>query len=290
MTSRTRTKGDVCDIYTAKETTRGVAVKTSAHGRLKTLSDSTKDTYDSYINCGSRVSSFFTVSRETGYSATMTLRTGDLTSWLECGYSTAESLPSITTEVKVGPGEWHLWDGGVVDTLTLSASQIGSPIQLTANVVARWHTSKMTGQAYSNPDGTAYSDPGTPTAGANTLPIRYTSLPTVDGATLNAKSWTLTLSNSVVSDPGEVGGMCLAAGSDAYPSDCDITLSMTIASATETSWDMKRQTGATVTAVIVVDGKTLTVSGIIDAQGPDRQSESGYDETITLNHCSLKVE
>lgn len=290
MASRPRTKGDTCDIYTAKESVRGTAVKTTAHGRLKTLSDKTKDTYDSYINCGSRANTFFEVSRETGYSATMTVRTGDLSEWLAYGYSTAETLPSITTEVKVGPGEWHLWDGGVVDTLTISASQIGSPIQLTADVVARWHTFKKSGQAYSNPDGTAYTDPGTPVAGTNSLPVRYNSLPVVDGASLNAKSWTLTVSNSIVSDAGVVLGKCLASGCDAYPSDLDITLSMTISSATETAWDKKRQDGASVTVKIVLDGKTLTVAGIIDAQDPDRQSESGYDETITLNHCSLKVE
>lgn len=289
MTSRPRTKGDTCDIYTGTEKTRGTAVKTTAHGRLKTLSDKTKDTYDSYINCGSRESSYFAVSRETGYSATMTLRTGDLAEWLSYAYTSEAELTSITTEVKVGPGEWHLWDGGVVDTLTVSASQIGSPVQLTADVVARWHTSKTSSQGYTNPDGTDYSDPGTPTAGANSVPVRYTTLPTVDGKQVNAKSWTLTVSNSVTSDPGEVSGMCLASGGDAYPSDSDITLSVTMASATEFGWDRKRQDGGSVTAVIVLDGKTLTVTGIIDAQDPDRQSESGYDETLTLNHCSMKV-
>lgn len=289
MVSRPRTKGDACDIYTAKETTRGTAVKTTAHGRLKTLSDNTKDTYDSYINCGSRESTYFAVSRETGYSATMTLRTGDLAEWLSYGYSSSEELPSITTEVKVGPGEWHIWDGGVVDTLTVSASQIGSPIELTADVVARWHTSKMTGQIYTVP-GSSYPDPGTPTAGDNSVPVRYTTLPTVDGSVLDVKSWTLTISNAIASDPGVLYDTCLASGLDAYPTDCDITLSMTIASVTDSMWDKKRQNGTTVYAEFSVDGKTLTISGIIDAQDPDRQSASGYDETITVNHCTLEVE
>lgn len=279
----------MCDIYTGKEGVRGVAVNTTAHGRLKTLSDKTKDTYDSYINCGSRESSYFTVSRETGYSATMTMRTGDLETWLSYAYTSEAELPSITTEVKVGPGEWHLWDGGVVDTLTVSASQIGSPIQLTADVVARWHTSKTSTKGYTNPDGSDYVSPGTATAGNNSLPVRYTSVPKVDGTSLMAKSWTLTVSNSVVSEPAVLMDMCLASGRDAYPSDSDITLSMTVASSTESGWDKKRQDGGSVTAVIVLDGKTLTITGIIDAQDPDRQSESGYDETITLNHCSMKV-
>lgn len=291
--ARPRTKGDMCDIYTGTESEYGTAVPTTAHGRLKTLSDKTSDESEKYVLCGSRVSASGQIIRTTGYSANMTLRSGDLAAWLALGYTTEAELPSYTTEVKVGPQEWHLWKGCVVNTMTLSASQIGSAVTLTTEAVAQWHTSKDETDGYSDEKAQTITL-ANPTAGGATKPVAYTSFPTVTDVsgteTVPAKSWSLSINNALTSLPSSGIYIAMAAGQGAYPTDLDITFSMTITSQIGRKFDRYRENAQTVTVKVSVDGKTLTVKGVVDSAGPDRNSESGYDETITLKNCTLTVE
>lgn len=292
--TRPRTKGDMCDIYTGTESEYGTAVPTTAHGRLKTLSDKTSDESEKYIVCGSRVSSSGTIIRTTGYSANMTLRSGDLAAWLALGYTTEAELPSYTTEVKVGPQEWHLWKGCTVNTMTLSASQIGGAVTLTTEAVAQWHTSKDETDGYSD-EKLQTITLANPTAGSTTsLPVAYNSFPTVTDVSgteiVPAKSWSLSINNSLTSLPASGTYIAMSAGQGAYPTDLDISFSMTIASQIGRKFDRYRENAQVITAKVVVDGKTLTIKGTVDSAGPDRNSESGYDETITLKNCTLTVE
>lgn len=290
-----RTKGDMCVLTTRDETTYGKVstTETSVYsGTLDKVSCSDEQTTDEVIDCGSMVrADILVIGRSFGLSASFYhKRAQGWSEWLGrvLGDSTTrKDLPSFCAEYRVGASEYHLHTGCKVDTLTMAASDIGAPILFTADMMCRWHTVTP----FKDADGTGLTmDMATHPSAA---PLTYNSFWTVGTETVKAKSWTLSIARSLQGEPDSTGNadswMKLEAGAGSTEQDLQITLELTIDSQGP-AWDLKRLAGAKdLTAKLVLDGKTITLTGCILGAGMPDRSQGAYDETISLSAADVTV-
>lgn len=296
-----RTIGDLCGITTREETTYGViGTGSSAYsGTCLTLQDSDEATTEDVQACGSRVPSdtIFT-GFSTGYSATFSHVAGQRwEDWIERAVGALTGVqrdtPSFDTAIRVSPSEVHLWTGCRVNSLGISASEIGAHIEFSVDVMARWHTSTP----FVDADGDSLSmDTASIPVG---LPVRYVDLweCSTNGSTyskINGKSWSLNIAANLqgepgISDEGASDAVNLAAGSGSQAQASTISLDITITS-TDDTWDKLRQARTKgMTFRTVIDGKTVTLTGcVLSSQGPSR-SQGTYDETISVTARNITV-
>lgn len=295
-----RTKGDLCGLTVRSETEYGVIGSGASEyaGTTLTLSDSGEATTEGVAQCGSRVDADTIVtSISAGYSATFNhVRGQGWEDWITraVGALTGvqREIPSFDTAVRVDPQTVHLWTGCMVNSFGMSAASIGAKVEFSVTTVARWHT--MT--PFEDSDGTELTmDTVAIPSGA---PITYNGLweYSTDGSDFSkipAKSFSLSISNNLVSDPGvssEDGtGYGLDAGGGSAAQDCTITLDLTITSK-DSTWDALRMALTKgMTFRITIDGKVLTLTGCtLGLAGPDR-SQGQYDETISVTALDLTV-
>ncbi len=295
-----RTKGDLCGMTVRDEQEYG-KVDTSGQsayaGTLVSLSINDERETDTIGQCGSMVrAGIIEVARKCDFKAVFNQVRG--TGWekwliraLGASSGTSRDLPSFDTSFRVAAGEHHLCTGCVMDTVTMSATNIGSKVELSAQAVCRWHT--MT--PFEDADGSSITFP--PVEVPYGLPLTFNSLwqYSTDGGSswtpIKTKGFTLTISRSLQSDPGVSGdGIRLEAGEGSVPQDIKITLDLTITS-TGPEWDAKRLAAMTddFTLKLTLDSKTITLRGcVLGIKGPDR-TQASYDETISFDAADMTV-
>lgn len=305
MASRIRTRGDLCGLTRKPESSYGVPTddsKTSL-GWIRNLSDGdTVNTGETPGPCGSRMSGgVFAVSRQARPSVTVQAPAGHdiIRTWLGMAYdgSTTDALTSPSYQslmAKVGPGEWHLWTGAKVDTLTVDASGYGEAVEVSADIVARVHaisTSYADSKATFTADGADYSL--TPAdVPSDAPPVTSTATWTVDGTAVPYQtSWSLKIANNLEPSLG-VGadGVGLEAGQGSTPQECEVTLDITVTSSGP-EWDIERLALGTHELVLTgLDGLTVTLTGCtLGGSGPSRVWSGAYTETLSWTATGMTV-
>ena len=300
MADRIRTKGDLCGLYIAEESSYGIPVAGAAafSGRLLSFSDAGKIETDSLPVCGRRTSTgSFVVQKAHGFSATMTLPRGQglLGGWLDAAMggdgTVGEELPSFTAILKVGPKEWHLYAGCRVESLEVSAPSIGRAVEVSVTVSSAEHVmtpseASVSGDAVTFTIGSS-THTFTPEADPQTAPVTYTEFPTVDNAQIKSQSWRFSVVNDLykVPDVSSSGDYAVECGADSIPQGVSLSAELTSPSRCYSRWDLMRLVNSPLnhTAVIEADGTAVTLTGgTLDGAGPSRASAGVYDESASF--------
>lgn len=308
--ARRRTTGDMCNLGMISEMDYGLPDGNAEYcGTLRTLSDKTAIARESIVECGQRAKASMPTEYSTGFSATMLLRgSADeqmalLKKWIKAVMGTETSLmdyhplaetPSFTASAKVGPGEYQIWTGSRVDSLTLSQSAPGAFVQLQVDAMSKWHTFTDAKNNAIDEDGEVLALGDLSAPAPLGPPISYATLGMED-MEIRAQSWTLTISNSLQGEAGASETLgCLAAGNGSTPTDFEITLEITAPSMASSELEiLRRDKCGEISDEPVVIG--FGAFGIvlreifIDPAGPDRTSESAYTEKLKVTARGLYI-
>ena len=282
-----RTAGSLCGFTITNETSYGVTGSTKKFGgvlsMLETPSDETLE-YDQ--GCGTRAWVNIVKTMESfGWTADFTSITGtDWTDWFTYALGSlsgtiSPSLSSFTALFRVASDEWMQSKGCKVDSMSVSADSFGSAVKFSVKAMAKrntFTTTDMTSSAVARPTA---------------KPIFYTSQWERNGASIPVKSWTLTIDNSLVGDPGMDNGEALAAGNNSIPyGNINMTLDLTVTSIGPT-WDILKQNGVDDdTLTLTLDGQVITCSGCFLKTDFPKREQGMYDETISYIVKSITVE
>lgn len=299
-----RTKGDLCGLTIRTEKTYGQidSSGTSVYGgTLRSMSTSGDSAEVEDINGCTRLKlGDFVTARSFGYTATFNfVRSQGWTRWMELAMGALTGIQrqsdSYDTVFRVSAGENHLLTGCRVNSLTISASDIGQALEFSVNAMCRWHTLTP----FKDSDGTSLSmDLASIPSGP---PITYLNKweYSTDGTSFEeipGKSWSLAINQNLqgepdVNDPDDENGYKLEAGSDSIPQESEVTLEITITSVGP-EWDrMRHDLASGLTFRVIIDGYRVTLTGCRLNQGdPDRTADSGYDETISVTATDVVVE
>lgn len=298
-----RTKGDLCGLTIRTEQTYGEidASGTSMYGgTLRSMSTSGNSAEVEEIHGCTRLKlGDFVTGRAFGYTAVFNfVRSQGWTKWIELATGSLEGIQrqsdSYDTAFRVSKDENRLMTGCRVNSLSISASDIGQALEFSVNAMCRWYSLSP----FEDSDGTSLSmDLASIPAGA---PITYLKKweYSTDGSQFTpipGKSWTLTINQNLqgepdVNDPDDEDGYKLEAGGDSVPQASEVTLEITITS-TGPEWDQLRHDLASgLTFRVEIDGYLVTLTGCRIEQGdPDRTADSGYDETISVTATDIVV-
>ena len=282
-----RTTGDLCGFTITNETSYGTTGTTKKFGGvLSTLETPSEETLDYDQGCGTRQWVNIVKTMESfGWTADFTSITGtDWTDWFSYALGSltgtiSSSLTSFTALFRVASDEWMRSVGCKVDSMSVSADSFGSAVKFSVKAMAKRNTFTTTDQSS--------SAVARPTA----KPIYYTSQWERNGSPIPVKSWTLSIDNSLVGDPGVDNGEALAAGNGSIPSgNSNITLDLTVTSIGPT-WDLLKQSGAeNDTLTLTLDGQVITCSGCFLKTNFPKREQGMYDETISYIAKSITVE
>lgn len=298
-----RTKGDLCGLTIRTEQTYGKVdtAGTSVYGgtlRTFNTSGNTADVEEIH-GCTRLKRGDFVTSRAFGYTATFNfIRSQGWTRWMELAIGALTGIQrqsdSYDTVFRVADGDNRIMTGCRVNSLTISASDIGQALEFSVNAVCRWYSLSP----FKDSDGTDLSMDVAPLPSG--APITYLkkwewSDDGTDFASIPGKSWTMTINQNLtsepdVNDPNDANGFKLEAGGDSVPGASEVTLEITVTSAGQ-EWDrLRHELASGLTFRIEIDGYLVTLSGCRINQGdPDRTADSGYDETISVTATDITV-
>ena len=298
-----RTKGDLCGLTIRTEQQYGKvdASGTSVYaGTMGTFNTSGNTAEVEAINGCTRLKrGDFVTSRAFGYTATFNFIRGQgWTRWMELATGSLEGIQrqsdSYDTAFRVAENDTRIMTGCRVNSLTITASDIGQALEFSVNAVARWYSLSP----FKDSDGTDITmDLASLPSGA---PITYLkkwewSDDGTDFEQIPGKSWTLTINQNLtsepdVNDPDDEDGYKLEAGGDSVPGASEVTLEITVTSVGP-EWDQLRHDLASgLTFRTEIDGYLVTLTGCRISQGdPDRTADSGYDETISITATDIVV-
>ena len=298
-----RTKGDLCGLTIRTEQTYGKVdtAGTSVYaGTMGTFNTSGNTAEVEDINGCTRLKrGDFVTARAFGYTATFNFIRGQgWTRWMELAMGDLTGIQrqsdSYDTVFRVSESDNRLMTGCRVNSLTISATDIGKAIDFSVNAVCRWYSLSP----FQDSDGTALSMDIAPLPSG--APITYLkkwewSDDGTDYEQIPGKSWTLTINQNLtsepdVNDPDDANGYKLEAGGDSVPGASEVTLEITVTSVGP-EWDRLRHDLASgLTFRIEIDGYLVTLKDCRINQGdPDRTAESGYDETISITATDIAV-
>ena len=283
-----RTAGDLCAFTVFDETAYGTtATATGEHaGVLQSLETPDDEQIEYDLACGSRaIQNVLPTMNTYGWKASFKVISGtDWHGWFTKAMGDIDGdilndIPSFTALFRIASDEWLEAVGSKVNSLSVTASAIGSPLEFSVDAMSKTNTFKA-------------STTLTPVARPTSKPVTYSALWKRNGSSIPVKSWTLSIDNSLVGDPG-VGtdGIGLAAGSGSAPGGAiDMTLELTVSS-TGPTWDLLKQAGtANDTLTLAVDGYIITCTGCFMRTDYPNRSNSPYDETIAYIVKGITVE
>lgn len=284
-----RTKGSLCGFTIYNETAYGTTGSDSYFGGVLTSLETPDDeTLEYDQGCGTRQwINVVPTMQSFGWKADFTEPSGDDRTWplwfmLAMGAldgSVPDDLPSFCALFRIGSDEWMQSTGCKVNGLTVSADAFGSVLKWKVDAMAKKNTFLAVNTL-------------TPEIRPDSRPVTYGQKWQRNGTAIPVKSWTLSISNSLVGDPGlDSDGKGLAAGDGSVPGgSTDITLELTVTS-TGNTWDLLKQTGTDDdTLTLSIDGFTLTASGCFLRTDYPNRSQSPYDETIAYIVKTLTLE
>lgn len=298
-----RTKGDLCGFAVRDEQTYGQISTTASifGGRLRTLeTPPSLEVGTDAGQCGTRKDGpSYIIRRGYGYKAVFTYPSGSdaWTGWFSraLGALTGiqRELDTHSAAFHVAPDEDLCAVGAMVTSLVLSAGAIGEAVEWTVESTCRYLAVGQDG-TFTIPGSTVdtMDFPAVPSG----APLTYQAYPTWAKASgspeeVKAKSWTLTVANTLTEEPGLVEGIPLSAGLAITPGATSITLEVTVTSAGP-DWDEAQAEWPTgMTWRVPLGGKTLVLKGCrFDVRSPSRSAEAGYDETIAVIAQDMAVE
>lgn len=300
-----RTKGSLCRFAVADESVYGTFNAAAAVRYAGTLisMDTTDDASReddpgecTYVRAGSYVTgrdfgykAVFRHPSSSGWQNWMTMALGTLG-----GLGTVRDITPFTTRIRVAADEVLAWCGCKVDSLAVASKNPGSMLEFTATVKAQYLCAPSAGDAFTDASGTSFTF--APADRPDHAPITdSTSLYySADGGTTwvscDAKTWTVTVSRSLESDPAAVNGHALNAGLGLTPQTCDIKLMFTLLSKSS-FWDTLKLIDTTeLQFKKVIDGYTVLLTGCtLDAGDMPSRSQSTYDETVNVTASDISV-
>ncbi|MDD4221999.1 MAG: hypothetical protein PHF83_02545 [Candidatus Methanomethylophilus sp.] len=300
-----RTKGSLCRFAVRDEATYGTFSSTNISRYAGTLTglDTTADLTReddpgecTYVRAGSCITG-----GAYGYKASFRHPAGaGWTKWLEMavgsltGIGTVRDITPFTTRIRAAADEVLAWCGCKVDTLEIASSAPGSLLAFSATVKAQYLCAPSASNSFVAADGTAFAmEPIDRPAGAAITDGSLLYYSTDAGTTwtsCDAKTWTLTVSRSLESDPAVIGGHSLDAGLGLIPQTCDLSLAFTQLSRSPT-WDTLKLAGTEdLQFKKVVDGYTVLLTGCtLDAGDLPSRTQSTYDETVNVTASDITV-
>lgn len=264
-------------------------------GKLNTQSQTNSFDIETFCEDGSRTVGLRTWGQqESGFSAEVgTYLDSGSYSWIhllelalgESGDARGD-IDSFSALFQAAPDQFYLYRGCKVNNLTLAASGVGRAMMATIDAVA------MRGDAGSTKEELlTNADAEIPQLNPVTH-NKYPELTMDSGITVPAMSYNISIANNLIQKEGIVDGKALKGGSLIYPGDMlGITLEYTVAS-TSLMWDrlkMAATDGFDVTHQI--GGYVLTFEDCwIPGDDMPSRSQSGYDETLTINASNVSWE
>lgn len=295
------TKGSTVNIYAVKEDTYGVCPAsdqthpTNILGRIITFNSPDSVSVEEIPSQGQRTrSDVVRTGHNVQWDASVNL-TADMLGYLLGYTSMAKDEYSFSALVKADSDK-HLFTGSMIDTLSLSATNIGELVTADISCKARWHavgTAQLKdadGQTTLNEPNANTSDSGAPVTFNNQWKWKAGN---GSYAVLNVKSWKLTVSENLQAVAGlsaNANGFRLDNGQKSIPQALGIELELTI-QAGSSEWDARRTAFAKdLSFQLPIGGRTVTLTGCnLDAAGPTRQSSGSYDETIKAVATTMTV-
>lgn len=278
-------------------------------GFMNTMQGSGNGGEEEQLADGSRI--FDTViytQRSAGFDAVLSLfkdgtdSLGDAWYWktiLTFAYNAAGDLPSFSALMKIASDQFVLFRGCKIDSLELSSEDVGDKV--TAKVSAKALV-QMPQQATAAATGTAIgvtlgSENAGPTSKA---PITFNAYPTMTrngvSTAIPARSFRISISNSLEEEEGIVDGVAYAAGAGLVPQGCEVELEYEVLSSSSV-WDNLKANASTsdyatypITITHVIGGRTLTFTGCyIDTDDHPSRSQGTYTETIRFHAKAMTV-
>jgi len=231
--------------------------------------------------------------RSAGFDATVSLfRDQGTWTWkdiLTFAYSPTQDLRSFSALMKIDYNEYVMFTGCKMDKLVLSAESVGSKVLAKVSAKALEHLTHQSSKAGFGPSL------GNENAGPSPkVPVIYDAYPqmTVGGNTAQiwAKSFSISIGNSLEEKEGIVSNKALAAGNGLLPGLCNVELEYTLLSK-NADWDNLKLAGTDgITIVQTIGAHTLTFSNcyIVTDDHPSR-AQSSYDETVRFKAGSMTV-
>jgi|GEM_PF-7046466 hypothetical protein len=300
-----RTKGSLCRFAVADESVYGTfntAATVRYAGTLKTLDTTNDPTREddpgecTYVRAGSYVTgrdfgykAVFRHPSSSGWQNWMTMALGILS-----GLGTVRDLTPFTTRIRAAADEVLAWCGCKVDTLEIASDGPGSMLSFTATVKSQYLCAPSTDNVFTDASGTSFTF--APADRPDEAPITDSSLLyySTDGGTTwiscDAKTWAITVSRSLESDPAVVNGHALNAGLGLTPKTCDLKLAFTFLSKSSV-WDAFKLIDTTeLQFKKVIDGYTVLLTGCtLDGGDMPSRSQSTYDETVNVTASDISV-
>lgn len=295
-----RSVRDLCRLTVKEETAyaKEDTLTGTTAGILYTADEGTESEYEDVPQCGSMVRADRFL-KKMGFKPKFKFRpnAADLKKWIGWARytSSAPSGTSLRIMVRIGPSEYLCWTGVRIDTLEVTASGIGEPIEVTATCVAAkmYKSTSVTeknGAATATFSG-ASSFTFAETAGTYGQPTRWLTVPKAGSESMtDTSSWTVSLSRSLEAEPAQDPAgtsVALSAGLGSHATAWTVTAKVTARSIRSSAWDARRISGYTAgTLTVPVTGGTMTLSNaVLDVSGVSRSADAPYTEDLEFS-CS----
>lgn len=272
-----RTKGDLCTL--SKNGLYG--------GSLTELSDTSSINQSAEAECGSfTIGEIVNLDRAYSFSAkfkTVKSENGSPADWLNTAGIPGDG--SIVTPspypyaCRVASDEFFRAEGAYLNTLNITAPSYGAVLEISADFLCK---------------SIEYTETGSLVAKPQVAPFTYSSKWAMDGTPINAKSWTLSINNTLATDGDLIDGIAYS-HTDAVSTEVNMALEFTISSVSH-DWDFLKQaesrqaTSPTHTLTWSDGMHDYTVVGWLNPMNFPTRSQGTYDETISFKVKSISYE
>ena len=289
-----KTPGSLGALQYVAEASYGTTPNTalSYFGHMLTMAEDGSTDEEEIVQDGSRIfGAVLHRAVSAGFTAKLTMfrdqgTTYYLKNLVNQAYGPTADLGSFSALMKLASDEYVLFHGCKIDKLVIGADRVGDKV--TADVTVK--ALKQDAHTSSKP-----TPPGSESTGPTTkVPIIYDAYPTAtiggSSKTVEAKSFSISISNNLSEQEGIVSGVAYTAGNGIVPGETEVELEYKLLSK-DSYWDnLKLSHGDGITIVQVIGGHTYTFSNcyIVTGDHPSRE-QSTYDETVRFRAGSLTV-
>lgn len=278
-------KGDLCGIILQNESAYGVEDSTASKvhaGVMSHLEVPDNTTFGEVVVCGSRTGGTPYIDKrdpvgKVRFNVGKNVDWSMWTDWILGGASMAGGNPSSKRFYgKFADNKAEILEGAMLNSLTISSSELGGKIDFEAEIFARLHRQ-------SSPPSVAIS---------NQSPLRSRESWTIGGTEIKSGEWSLKISQDLQKVAGAYGDITLASGEEPYLGDSpEITLEITVPAESWTMYDTRRleDTVGKYPAVLILGSKKITLTdAYITGDTPARESGQ-YTDTLVWKAKNITI-